>query len=106
MTGERECATGIPMTPASPNPSACDMLRFHPRPHPERATCADAGCFLLDPAFRRSTILFGRLSKSIRRNGHRAQRESRAGRGLNGVGDAIAVARVAAVARAHLAAIS
>jgi hypothetical protein len=30
MTGERECATGMPITPASPNPS-CDMLRFHPR---------------------------------------------------------------------------
>jgi hypothetical protein len=25
MTGERECATGMPITPAKPNPSACGM---------------------------------------------------------------------------------
>src|SRR6059058_1435886 len=95
ITGERECATGSPMIPASPNPSACDILRFHLRPHPARATCADAGCFLLNPPFGARPFylvvcpsLLGGMA--IVRNANLAP-----GKGLNGGRrDAITVARV------------
>src|SRR5438874_1405460 len=34
ITGERECATGSPMIPASPNPSACDIGERSGKPAP------------------------------------------------------------------------
>jgi hypothetical protein len=43
MTGERECATGSPITPANAKPTACDMLRYLPSPDRRRAQ-SHAGC--------------------------------------------------------------